>query len=500
VQKPTGYAARGATFKLAAATGSSGLLTGTYQIYEQMDVPRYDSFLSSAYPGSKYLEYTYDPQKRSLAYLRSRQGLSFLGRPTMEATVSYHRQDEGRRYISVPKPGKPEIVVRERDQVSTVGLQFQGQWGSDAGQTVVMGTETYRDQIASARQDTEKPTGKVTKKQGSFPDDTRYLTSALYSRWSRSVARGATLHLGGRYNVFAIRSDLTPLNAGFGKLTETYAEPTGEVRLMLRPQDWSARSSVSALSRIPAVYVGVGRAFRAPNAYDLTAIGTFNAGVEVPNPKLRPERDWTYEVGVKSLAGHLSYQGRLFVSDLVDLVVRERGIYQGQDSLGSPGSRQPVWVKRNAGHGQMKGCSGEVRWEGGSGLWVGTNASYARGQNLRDHEPLSRVPPWNGRVALGRTWERLHLDLAATTDWAAAQRRLSSGDRADTRIPQGGTPGFAVLGLSGRWQARPWAELGLRLENLLNKDYRVHGSGVNGGGRSITVDVRLARTGTGEGH
>jgi hemoglobin/transferrin/lactoferrin receptor protein len=55
-----------------------------------------------------------------------------------------------------------------------------------------------------------------------------------------------------------------------------------------------------------------------------------------------------------------------------------------------------------------------------------------------------------------------------------------------------------VFGLSGRWQARPWAELGLRLENLLDKDYRVHGSGVNGAGRAVTVDVRLARTGTGE--
>lgn len=186
--------------------------------------------------------------------------------------------------------------------------------------------------------------------------------------------------------------------------------------------------------------------------------------------------------------------------------MRERGIYQGQGSLGSPESLQPVWVKRNAGRGQMRGCSGEVRWESRNGLWVGTSASYARGQNLRDHEPLSRVPPWNGRVGLGRTWKRLHLDLAAATDWAAAQRRLSgvtnpvpTGDRADTRIPAGGTPGFAVFGLSGRWQAWSWAELGLRLENLLDKDYRVHGSGVNGGGRSVTVDVRLARTGTVKG-
>jgi outer membrane receptor protein involved in Fe transport len=197
VQRPTGYAARGAMFKLAAAVGRSGLLTGTYQMYEQMDVPRYDSFLSSAYPSSKYLEYTYDPQKRSLASLRSRQSLPFLGRPTMEATVSYHHQDEGRRYISVPKPGKPEIVVRERDRVNTLGLQFQGQWGPETGQTLVVGTETYQDQITSARQDTDKPTGRVTKKQGSFPGGTRYVTSALYSRWSRPVARGATLHLGG---------------------------------------------------------------------------------------------------------------------------------------------------------------------------------------------------------------------------------------------------------------------------------------------------------------
>jgi hemoglobin/transferrin/lactoferrin receptor protein len=63
---------------------------------------------------------------------------------------------------------------------------------------------------------------------------------------------------------------------------------------------------------------------------------------------------------------------------------------------------------------------------------------------------------------------------------------LSLKDETDSsRIPSSGTPGYALVGISG---GRKWGEgssVFLAVENLGNVDYRVHGSGLNGGGRNF---------------
>jgi hypothetical protein len=38
---------------------------------------------------------------------------------------------------------------------------------------------------------------------------------------------------------------------------------------------------------------------------------------------------------------------------------------------------------------------------------------------------------------------------------------------------------------AGHWQASPRVELGLRLENLSDENYREHGSGVDAAGRNL---------------
>jgi hemoglobin/transferrin/lactoferrin receptor protein len=41
------------------------------------------------------------------------------------------------------------------------------------------------------------------------------------------------------------------------------------------------------------------------------------------------------------------------------------------------------------------------------------------------------------------------------------------------------------------WNVRPELRLDLGLENILDEDYRVHGSGSNGPGRSLIVGLTL---------
>ena len=54
--------------------------------------------------------------------------------------------------------------------------------------------------------------------------------------------------------------------------------------------------------------------------------------------------------------------------------------------------------------------------------------------------------PLNGTVE-ARWRHRSGIYAGAALRWAAEQRRLSLGDRTDARIPDGGTPAFAVVDL-----------------------------------------------------
>jgi outer membrane receptor protein involved in Fe transport len=77
---------------------------------------------------------------------------------------------------------------------------------------------------------------------------------------------------------------------------------------------------------------------------------------------------------------------------------------------------------------------------------------------------------------------------AAEFLYALEQDRLAQGDKADNRIPAGGTPGWNVLNFYAGYE---WKQVRLNagLQNLLNEDYRTHGSGINGVGRSAWFSV-----------
>ena len=78
-------------------------------------------------------------------------------------------------------------------------------------------------------------------------------------------------------------------------------------------------------------------------------------------------------------------------------------------------------------------------------------------------------------------------------DWqfAAAQKRLAAGDKADHRINPLGTPGWGVINLK---TGIGFGNIGINagIENILDQSYRLHGSGIDGYGRMAWVRLQVA--------
>ena len=105
-------------------------------------------------------------------------------------------------------------------------------------------------------------------------------------------------------------------------------------------------------------------------------------------------------------------------------------------------------------------------------------------------QPADRIPPLSGKLAL-----QIDLNAAWSVEswlrFSGDQDRLSDRDIRDVRINPDGTAGWAILGTRATWMPTPVWTIDLVADNLLDKQYRVHGSGIDASGRNFAITVHM---------
>jgi outer membrane receptor protein involved in Fe transport len=101
---------------------------------------------------------------------------------------------------------------------------------------------------------------------------------------------------------------------------------------------------------------------------------------------------------------------------------------------------------------------------------------------------MRRIPPLNGKLALQYSKSKIFGE--AEFLFATKQDRLSGGDIDDHRIPEGGTPGWNILNFKAGYS---WEKISVNagLQNIFNRAYRIHGSGIDGVGRSLWITLQF---------
>jgi outer membrane receptor protein involved in Fe transport len=101
------------------------------------------------------------------------------------------------------------------------------------------------------------------------------------------------------------------------------------------------------------------------------------------------------------------------------------------------------------------------------------------------------IPPIFGLA--GVRWSRGRFFLDGYSRFAARQDRLSADDLDDPRIPPEGTPGWFTLNLRGGVTLRQSLIVQIACENILDRNYREHGSGVNSPGQNWVISFQMTR-------
>jgi iron complex outermembrane receptor protein/hemoglobin/transferrin/lactoferrin receptor protein len=436
-----------------------------------------------------------EEQFRTLAYAGLDGDLGALARRS-RVRLSFQRQHERRvrtRPVSYVENGG-------RDDVDTIGLSgsfeteemsldravgLRGHWGGDV----------YRDSLGSGAWTRFTDSGRVFPyERGQYLEGSSYLTGGAFARGELRVSDRMTIALGGRTAVTrAIApSDPETTAAAFDR---TWLATAAEARSAFRVLPWLTVSG------------GFDRSFRAPNLDDLTSRQQTGPGFQIDNRTVGPETQMTTEVGVVADVPQLRAELWAFRSvlyDGLDRVARSIGeCPAGPSSEACTSSWSRFQVVNAAAPSFVHGVETALRfrpadffrgqatftWTHGEGPNLGGAVPWGQFSDPNPRVPLSRIAPTSGTIET--RWSFLSFYAGWALRWALAQTRLSVSDRADYRIPNGGTPGFAIFDLRAGYRLRRTLIVNVALENIMNRPYRSHGSGVNGAARSVSVGVEI---------
>jgi outer membrane receptor protein involved in Fe transport len=434
------------------------LLSFAYQHVQQNNVPRYDQVAQKGYS-----RYSFDPQIRQLAYSSLKW---FPADPLwreVRLTGSWQRSHEER----FMQKQNSLSLTHERDLVETWGINVEVYNRLAANWQAISGVELYFDDVLSSASVTDQSTGFVLSRRGLYPDGSFSRNTAIYSKhqiqWNHWE-----MNAGLRYNDVHAEA----IDKSFGDINISPRALVGDAGLLYE------------LTDTQRIGFNLNSAFRAPNINDMSSFGSFDFGIEVPSTELSPEKALNYEAVWKMNLSELQTGVSVFYSRLYDLITRTRGTYQGDSTyLG-----ENVYKKQNTAEAYIQGVEVEVVRQFFDHFELGGFLVYTYGQNTSAAEPLGRIPPLNGQLFLRynhHAWWFQAEGLVATR-----QDRLSAGDKNDHRIPVGGTPGWQVFNLRGGWRY-DFFSIGLGLLNLFDEAYRLHGSGVDGCGRSGYVTLKI---------
>ncbi|NMC39035.1 MAG: TonB-dependent receptor [Bacteroidales bacterium] len=454
-QSPSGYREFDYDVKGKIAVSKKSSVTFAFHRVNQKDVPVYHKVVLE-----NYLVNNTDPQTRKLAYVRLNQDLNRRILKSAVVTGSFQHTHEGRE---MQKNGS-DMLRKESDKVRTYGLSGELLLSSANVWNGNVGVEVYSDLVKSSRTDTDLLTDESVSKRGLYPDGSSMTSAALFSTHSFNLDKWI-LSAGARFNAFSIRVK----DEANGTITLTPNAIVGNIGILRK------------ITSTDGLFVSLNTGFRAPNIDDLGTLGIVDFRYEKPNFDLKPEKSFQYQFGYRHNGKKLKGEFFIYRNELYDLITRNRVENQTIEGY-------PLYQKENSDRAFIQGI--ETSWDlyAGSSFVIQSTLTYTYGQNITNDEPLRRIPPLFGRLAVEYNLREYLFCL----EWLAAskQSRLAQGDIDDNRIPYGGTPGWNIFNLNTRYSFK-FVNVDLTLRNILNKDYRYHGSGINGYGRSLFLTIAI---------
>ncbi|BBM87966.1 TonB-dependent receptor [Candidatus Uabimicrobium amorphum] len=477
----TGYLEMGGDFKLNWFLSNHEELVFGYYGVNQNDAERtHKTIFAKSFRGSAVgneLRRRTD-HDRHLTYIQYRMYdlEDFFDNATF--TVSWHYQAEEQDRIR--GDGRRDI-----QGITTNTVGFLARFASNVGfGQLIYGGEYYRDFVRSFREDFNADgTFNRRRIQGPVADDSTYDTLGVYVQWEMPIHEQFTIIPGVRYTHSWLEAGEVedPLTGNEVSIEDDWGGFIGSLKFV-----WALNANWN-------IFGGVSQSFRSPGLSDLTRFNSARSNeIETPVDELDPEYFISYEIGLKAQYSNWFFQGSYYYTQIDNMIIRfpTGNIINGEVEV----------TKDNEGDGFVHGVEFEAgynitpQWQvfGGFAWMEGIVSTFPEANSNKEDEPIDRMQPAQGFVGLRWNHPSRRYWAEGVVTMVRGQDRLSTRDAADTqRIPPGGTPGYTLYTVRAGARITDNITVSAAIENITDKDYRVHGSGNNEPGFNGILSVDL---------
>ena len=460
---PSAYTSKAADLKFVIDSSERSSLMLSAQVMEQPSTPRYDELVpgyGQLLPSSE--QFLFEPNRRSFIHARFRLDGNSAWFDQFEAHVARQVITDDRLTQEYGSP----LIVTENNSSTLDGVTLQFNSSLLSGTSMVWGAEYYTDAVDSTRSEHIEGMDIMTDVRSRFPDGSSMDSAAVYLSGEWLTTDNFDLNAGLRYSWFDIS---LPAGVNHDGVKLTPSDLTGDIH------------AVYELNPELKLVANFGRGFRPPNIFDLATLGPRPGNrFNIANTELQPETVWSYDLGFKTETDSIEMEVFVFYLDYADKIT---SVFTGEVTENG----RDIVRSENRNSVEIYGIEAGAYWAVMEDLRVFAVINYTRGEEQGDVGPAfpaDRIPPLNGKLGLEYFFKggwRIEPYLL----FASRQDRLSPRDVHDPRINPVGTSGWGTLNLLLDWQVTQLLQLGLRFENLADKEYREHASGIDAPGRNI---------------
>ena len=461
----TAYSSRFADAKIGFVASEGHELIASLQYARQPKTPRFDElFPGFGQTNPTSAEFLFTPQERyfaQLKYLFDVETAAFD-----RGSISIGRQDIVDDRLNRDFGTLNRDIEQNRSELLGLTAQFEKTLGAHY---LTYGFERYDDEVSSSRRRVNIATGVLSARPSRYPDGSTMVSSGIFIADDWILSDQLDVSAGLRYS--RIEIELPPVINAIG--------------VKLDPNKVTGNLGFNfALAEGLRLVGNYGRAFRAPNVFDLGTFGTRPGNrFNIPNADLKPETVDSVDIGLKLQQGP-------WLGELIAFKSRYQDKITSVETGARTASGQIIVQSQNATRLDLHGIEAGVKF-----ITEGPWSAYASATLTRGTEKLGiaeydadRIPPLFGKIGadyrLTEAWT-----FSAYSFFAARQDRLSPRDLTDPRINPAGTAGYATTNIAATWNVREQLDLRLSAENLANRKYREHGTGLDEAGRSFGVGI-----------
>lgn len=465
---PSGYSAKAARLAVNATPSDAQSWLFDFHYVEQPKTPRVDELVpgfGQTEPSSS--EFFFSPSQRLFAHVQHTSDDALFDLD-WRMDAAWQRIDDDRTTRNFEATTRRH--EENRSELFSLSINAAGDTPSTSW---VIGADIQSDKVTSARTEDDLLAMISSSVLSRFPSGSRIDQVAVFGNidWQSSDRH----HFNGGLRFTDIGIDVP----------ETPSNDAAIIKAQRLSGDLGWTFSFSDEWQLVA---NAGFGFRAPNISDLGTLGNRPGNrFNIPNTDLREEQVQQLDVGVRQQTENARFElvvYTLHYDDRITSVLTGDVTADGRDIVQSV----------NASESSVRGAEAGLEIDISDSVSAHAYLNHTWGRETLATElsqPADRIPPLSGElgveIELNAEWS-----LESWLKISGAQDRLSDRDIRDVRINPQGTAGWATLGTKARWAPNDVWQIDLLADNLLDKRYRVHGSGIDAPGRNFAVLVRAS--------